>query len=346
VYVCDPQYVDLCSRELGLRQTSTDGILTLPAGALRDPCFAHQVLPAAKLLESRSGTELAAAVLSHVEALIPGATVAAERIHVSTPELQRQRSDARQAHPLDSAAQALAQLLAVKATGRAAKKALTAAPHTLRVLLVHPGSAWVSLRLDPAAPLLLAWPSPRIGGQLLDERARDAPSSAWRKLAEALLLLDADGAAGPGVGDTVVDLGAAPGGFTRVMLERGARVIAIDRADLDDELERDPRVAHWRQDAFSVAPSIKEPVQWWLCDVIDAPQRTLGLARKVLARPDTRGLVFTLKLKRPLDTALLDEARDLARDTPGYLGRVKQLRANKLEVSLLMRRVDAAPRAG
>ena len=43
-----------------------------------------------------------------------------------------------------------------------------------------------------------------------------------------------------------LDLGAAPGGWTRVLLERGARVTAVDPAELDPRVESDGRVLHYR----------------------------------------------------------------------------------------------------
>ena len=43
-----------------------------------------------------------------------------------------------------------------------------------------------------------------------------------------------------------LDLGAAPGGWTRVLLERGARVTAVDPAELDPRVASDRRVTHFR----------------------------------------------------------------------------------------------------
>ena len=47
-------------------------------------------------------------------------------------------------------------------------------------------------------------------------------------------------------GGEALDLGAAPGGWTRVLLEKGARVTAVDPAALDPRVEEDPRVTHYR----------------------------------------------------------------------------------------------------
>lgn len=46
-----------------------------------------------------------------------------------------------------------------------------------------------------------------------------------------------------------LDLGAAPGGWTGVLVERGFLVVAVDPAALDERWARHPRVAHWRETA-------------------------------------------------------------------------------------------------
>src|SRR5437762_7499992 len=43
-----------------------------------------------------------------------------------------------------------------------------------------------------------------------------------------------------------LDLGAAPGGWTRILLEAGMQVVAVDPAKLDSRLERRPHLEHYR----------------------------------------------------------------------------------------------------
>ena len=47
-------------------------------------------------------------------------------------------------------------------------------------------------------------------------------------------------------GKDALDLGAAPGGWTRVLLGKGARVTAVDPAKLDPRIESFPNVTHYR----------------------------------------------------------------------------------------------------
>lgn len=80
------------------------------------------------------------------------------------------------------------------------------------------------------------------GGQRMFRREDGMISRAEFKLLEALevfpLILPREG--------TALDLGAAPGGWTRILLERGMTVTAVDPARLHPSLENDPRVIHFQ----------------------------------------------------------------------------------------------------
>jgi 23S rRNA (cytidine2498-2'-O)-methyltransferase len=257
------------------------------------------------------------------------------RAQVFAPELPRVGSADKEQHPLARDAARLAETLEKKTLGRRAKgKAGPATRHTLRVALVGPRSAFASVDdLDDADPLT-AWPGPFPGGRAVAfETARDAPSSAHRKLEEAFAWLGT----APAADELAVDLGAAPGGWTRVLRDRGARVVAVDRGALDEALQRDPHVTWLRRDALDVDVAAIAPA-WVVCDVIWAPERTIEVVRRSVAVDSVRGVVATVKLTRPVDFDTLDAARELATGTAGFAGRVKHLVANKLEVTLLMRR--------
>ena len=132
-------------------------------------------------------------------------------------------------------------------------------------------------------------------------------------------------------------LGAAPGGWSWVALQGGARVTAVDRAALDPQIAAHARLTHVRADAFKYTPD-RWP-SWLLCDVIAEPDRSLDVARRAVTHDAVRALVVTLKLKRPPALDIVSRARAIARTTPGWIGRVKNLVANKLEVTMMMRRL-------
>lgn len=85
-------------------------------------------------------------------------------------------------------------------------------------------------------------------------------------------------------GKTCLDVGASTGGFTQVLLERGAaRIYAVDvgHGQLHPDVAGDPRVTNLeRQDARTLDPNlIGEPPELIVCDA-----SFIGLA-KVLERP-------------------------------------------------------------
>lgn len=46
--------------------------------------------------------------------------------------------------------------------------------------------------------------------------------------------------------ELALDLGSAPGGWTRLLLEAGMQVVAVDPAKLDERLSKQPRLEHYR----------------------------------------------------------------------------------------------------
>lgn len=345
-------------RQLGARDPIeiAPGIIAVrpmaASSGLLDPAFARQAMPRAHVVNGKGANDLAATLLDRVAATahaipeaaahgVPGGAardaavvLTEDDVEVTLPEMERRGSNALDEHPLETARLELANVLRAKITGRREKRGDTApsSGHRARVLLVDAWSAWLSLTNAPVGPALLSWPSPFAGGRALDERAANAPSSAHRKLDEALAWLEM----APTRDDLVLDLGAAPGGWSWAALQRGARVIAVDRADMDPDIVKHERLEHVRADAFRYVPE-RQPT-WLLCDVIAEPERSLDVVARAVQSSHLRGLVVTLKLKRPIQFDVVKRARALCRTTPGFFGRTKSLAANKLEVTVLMRR--------
>jgi 23S rRNA (cytidine2498-2'-O)-methyltransferase len=156
--------------------------------------------------------------------------------------------------------------------------------------------AWTLL----AADLMLASPtksSPFVNGECrFEEDHIGPPSRAYLKLWEACARLGA----WPRPGETCLDLGAAPGGWTWAVASLGAQVTAIDRAPLAPGVAAMPGVV-WREgSAFTLPP---EPVDWLLSDVIAYPDRLLALVRGWIAAGAPRRIVCTLKFQGATDHA-------------------------------------------
>jgi 23S rRNA (cytidine2498-2'-O)-methyltransferase len=306
---------------------------------LLDPVFARQVLPDARAVEGESVRALAEEAYALVEKTIDAwsGPFSVHALTVAEPppglgsraalvgrELlallaaRRRRASRRYLPPepapaVDDPSRLLVQLLALD---RSHLLVSAAAPRRL-----------------PAGGLDLApWP----GGAAPVATDRAPPSRAYQKLEEALAWMGT----APGPGDTCVDLGASPGGWTATLLKRGARVIAVDRAPLAPPLDRHERVATVIGNAFNYTPAA--PVDWLVSDVICEPARSLELIARWLERDLCRRLVVTVKFKGQAGYGILadlppifERAGERAGARPVF-ARTKQLAHNKNEVTVMV----------
>jgi 23S rRNA (cytidine2498-2'-O)-methyltransferase len=133
-----------------------------------------------------------------------------------------------------------------------------------------------------------------------------APSRSYLKVEEAYLVLGRE----PHSGETVCDLGAAPGGWSYSAAKRGARVAAIDNGPLKGGALNHPQIEHRREDAFRFAPAAGQPYDWLFCDMVEEPHHVLrDIVEPWLAREWCRRFVVNLKFGRVDAIALLRELR-------------------------------------
>ncbi len=172
------------------------------------------------------------------------------------------------------------------------------------------------------------------GGQhrMADDPA--APSRSYLKVEEAYGVLGAE----PREGESVCDLGAAPGGWSYSAARRGARVIAVDNGPLKGGVLGHPLVRHVRADAFAWRPAPGEPCDWLFCDLVEEPHHVLrDLVQPWLAARLCRRFVVILKFGRTDAPALLRELRAadsvLARLAPDT--RIRHLFHNRDELTLV-----------
>ncbi len=166
------------------------------------------------------------------------------------------------------------------------------------------------------------WPFPK--GELPVAVDKAAPSRAFAKLVEAERRMGTAIAKG----ETLVDLGASPGSWSYVGIERGAFVTSVDRSPLREDLMRHRRLAFVQGDAFKFLPP--EPVDWLVCDVIAAPERNMGLLMDWVRERRCRKFIVTIKFKGHAEYAILDE---LKAKMPGWCDEfyLTRLCANKNE---------------
>ncbi len=155
--------------------------------------------------------------------------------------------------------------------------------------------------LDEAT--LLAAPhcsSPFPNGEchLIEDRV-GPPSRAYLKLWDAFTVLGR----APGPGETCLDLGACPGGWTWVLANLGANVTAVDKAPLDPKVVAMPGVSIRQESAFGLDPASVGPVDWLFSDIICYPERLLRLVRNWLDKGQVKNFVCTIKFQGDTDHA-------------------------------------------
>ena len=152
------------------------------------------------------------------------------------------------------------------------------------------------------------------------------PNRAYLKLWEALVRLGR----WPQPGERCLDLGASPGGWTYVLAGLGARVVAIDKAELDPKVAAMSGV-EWRgESAFALDPANVGAVDWLFSDIVCYPARLLKLVERWRASGLVKNFVCTLKFQGETD----HESAAAFAAIPG--ARVLHLHHNKHELTFLL----------
>ncbi len=94
-----------------------------------------------------------------------------------------------------------------------------------------------------------------------------------------------------------LDLGASPGGWTKVLLDYGLRVVAVDPADLNEDLKKNKNVHHFRglaQDYLKISDHFDIIVNDMRMDPIDSCKLMIELSKHL-----TRDGIVIMTLKLP-----------------------------------------------
>lgn len=93
---------------------------------------------------------------------------------------------------------------------------------------------------------------------------------------------------------TAADLGAAPGGWTWQLVQKGMYVYAIDNGPMDADLMASGQVEHLKEDGFIWEPPHR--LDWLVCDIVDKPVRVIAMVERWLVGRWCREAIFNLKL--------------------------------------------------
>ncbi len=169
----------------------------------------------------------------------------------------------------------------------------------------------------------------------------EAPSRSTMKLAEAIeVFMDrSEQTRLLRSGMQAVDLGAAPGGWTWQLIQRGIRVTAVDNGPMKGVLAHHPLVQHLKQDGFKYAP--RKAVDWLVCDMVEQPSKVATLIGAWFAAGWCKHAIFNLKLpmkKRvdALDSALGGIRKRLDEEGINYRMMAKQLYHDREEVTVFL----------
>jgi 23S rRNA (cytidine2498-2'-O)-methyltransferase len=195
-------------------------------------------------------------------------------------------------------------------------------------LCLTEGELWVSLA--PLEALSSPWPGGvhRIADPSAHVRGR-APSRSYMKIEEALALFGES----PRPGQRVVDLGAAPGGWSYAFLRRGCRVTAVDRGalKLGSSGEWGGTLEHLSEDGLRYRPPA--PVDWLLSDMLIPPGVTLGLLRKWIGQGWARRFIVNVKLPQREPYAALRPLLEFLESVPVARLGLRQLHHDRREVT-------------
>lgn len=303
-YITSPGYEDVLLKELGgakgPRWPGVVAVLSSSSPSPSDPVWARQQLPNAIQVKGESVRDLAEASYAVVQEAVDVAE-GGFVLHAYVPDPDEYAHLARRAGLVGEALTSLLQ----ERRRRAVRRPLAEEwGERLLVQLALVGRTSLLVSAARPTPLrrggfdLVPWPA----GIAPVAEDRAAPSRAYGKLEESFAWLGV----APGEADVCVDLGGAPGGWAWKALERGARVIAVDRAALAPPAAGHAGLIAVQGNAFTYQPP--RPVDWLLCDVICEPARTVELVDRWMTNGWCRAAVATVKFKGRSSYGMLDGA--------------------------------------
>lgn len=171
------------------------------------------------------------------------------------------------------------------------------------------------------------------GGEVRFRREEGQVSRARFKLLEAFARFDVrlvnDGHA--------LDLGAAPGGWTSLLLERGMHVTAVDTGELAPTVRQHPLLT-FRQENVEQVSFPADTFELVTCDMSWNPLHTARLVARLAPAVKSGGEgVLTVKLMLENPTRTIRQVTEILAESFEVL-RIKQLYHNRDEVTLHLRR--------
>lgn len=173
---------------------------------------------------------------------------------------------------------------------------------------------------------------PRPGGLHRMAFDNNAPSRSFLKVEEALDLMGEK----PQPGQTVIDLGAAPGGWSYAFLKRGCHVTAVDNGPIKikDPEQFEGKLVHLKQDGVTFEPEpALVPVDWLVSDMLVAAGTNIGMLRKWFANRRMRKFIVNIKLPQVHPYPALKPVEEFFESLTGVRHQIRQLYHDRREVT-------------
>ena len=290
LYLCQAGYEAFLIKEVGGKIERTGPGWVLGPQARGEPCFSHLALNEPVEAEGSSVNALSGALADY----FTGSTKD-ERFEGPWPYCVESSSEAGLARRAKTVADECLERIRGRMS-RVAKLAVSGRP-----------------ALGPSRGLFVYLPTfdrafvgreATAGGQRRMADDPQAPSRSYLKVEEAYGIFGRE----PLEGETVADLGAAPGGWSYSAARRGALVIAVDNGPLKGGALHSG-ITHKAEDAFKFAP--ERPVDWLFCDMVEDPDRIIDLLDVWLKSGWCKRFVVNLKFSRQDPLRLLERCESL-----------------------------------
>jgi len=167
---------------------------------------------------------------------------------------------------------------------------------------------------------------------------KNAPSRSYLKVEEAYNLLGCQ----PKENEKIVDLGAAPGGWTYSALLHKAKVIAVDNARLGKIVVNHCNVTQIKQDALKFNPGKKLNADWLFCDIIEKPDIILRVIHRWLKSGWCNKFIINLKIGYCDPINIINKINHPDTGLIGYcsLLKIHQLYHDRQEITLVGRHLQ------
>ncbi len=166
----------------------------------------------------------------------------------------------------------------------------------------------------------------------LAERPEKAPARAWHKIQEACNHFDWK----IKKGDSVIEIGSAPGGISYFILEQGAKLTAIDPAEMSKDLEG---FTHIKESIFEVKKKqLPRRCDWLISDLNLKGDLNIKQCRWIADQyPELKGGFITIKTPKDFDVKHMRKWADEFNEFNTFL---IHLPSHKREIGLFFKKDD------